>query len=112
MGLFYKTRYEEENGKRYFVLQPNPLFRIMILLLPLIILFVYYFFIRYTKSLLGENFTFFIYIVFGSFMALIILRFIQDLRVIVAKLKKKSVIKKGGTALFDFKNPPETWIEQ
>ena len=111
MGFFYELRYENRNNKRYLVLKPIPKRIIINLVLLFIMLTTVYMKTIYQKYL-GQNYLTFAFIIIGLFALGIILQSIDQFRATIARIKKKDVTVQGGTTIFNFKNPPETWIEQ
>ncbi len=111
MGFFYTTRFENKNNKRYLVLRPIPQRMYIHLVLIALLLTTVYMKTFYQKYLDGYYLTF-AFTIMGIFALCIILHSIDQLRAAIARFKKKEVITRGGTTIFNSKNPPEIWIEQ
>ena len=116
MGFFYKERYETKNGKKYLVLTPskyNALARILFIVVVVLVAFLV---VLLNLNMLGSNFLKILYILFyiliGLFVIMFCIPFKQEYKPMIARLKRKEVAIKGGTTIFNFKNPPEKWIEQ
>ena len=111
MDFFYTKRFEYENNKKYLVLRPIPsriIFNLLLLLIMVSTVYLKNFYMQY----LGKNFLNFAFGVMGLFIIGLILQSIEQFKVTIARFKKKELIVKGGTTAFNFKNPPETWIQQ
>lgn len=63
-------------------------------------------------GIFGDAFLTFAFSILGIFAILIIIQSFEVRKSIIARLKKKEVKVVGGTTIFNFKNPPEKWIEQ
>ena len=107
MGLFYKIRYENKNNKKYLVLKPIPQ-RIIVNYISMVIMAISV----YMKSILGDNYLTFVFTIMGLFALGVTLQLKDQFPALIARVRKKEVIVKGGTTMFNFKNPREIWIEQ
>lgn len=115
MGLFYRERYEQKGGKKYLVLIPTKIHVIIRIIFIVVIVFLTFLVVLFDVHILGNNLLkilkIFMYISIGLLVILCI-PFKQQFKPIIARWKRKEVAVKGGTTIFNFKNPPETWIEQ
>jgi len=110
MALFYNTRYEISDNKRYLVLRMKP----KIILIHLIIIFIIavaFASIRFLKPLLGEYFLPAVLLMGGLLFLVALSSLVYRWRTIIPRIKGKTVIEKGGT-VFNSENPREIWIEQ
>jgi hypothetical protein len=110
MAFFYKSRYEVKDNKRYIVLRTIPQLFIVNAVLVVVLFVVVY--VKIFRELLGKNYLIIAFILLGIFALDVILLSIDRFKATIARFKKKEVMIKGGTTVFNFKNPQEIWIEQ